>query len=622
MVRQESKPLHRLQPYRGEEIERVSQVGQSYVRHRFGDDRDGRTYRFNRLGYRGPEPDEKARRRIFAFGESHAFGYFVELEQSWSWRFVDLWCAHVGLDRSCVEYLNFADPGASNASIARQVVSQCSVRRPDIALVHFADVRRSEVLLDRRAHRIGPWLLEAAAADSARRAPGDLPATFFELIERGKAYFRHSLGREQDWAAPVADATCLLEALREILLVQSFCRAEGIRLVATLDRMEDLRAMAPQNHPILAPLIAALDDTSLCPFGIWSVDGDGDGDSSERSLAQPRRESGRSAHFLRKAPGHASPRRHGAFAEAIFDFYLHAGDDPPSLEQAPSEAEGDADIVRQFYLELPFNHFESVQAAAQSLRENLLPETYPDLHALLRSGEVRRVIDCGCGAGWLTNSLALHYGVEVVGLDMTARALERAEDVARSLGLGDRVRFVEADLHDARIEPGDFDLLTSLGVLHHTPDPRRAFERIRAWAPRLYIGLYHQPGRMPFLEHFRRLVEEHGEATARAELGRFGVGADREHLQSWFRDQVLHPRETSHTLREIVGWLDEASLELSSTSINRFRPIRRLDTLFRAEEKLEAKSRRAIRRRRFYPGFFTFLALDRRKLGARRHGRP
>lgn len=588
---QEIKLHGRLQPYCGEEMERVSQVGRSHVRHRFGDDDGGRTYRFNRLGFRGPEPDEKARQRIYVFGESHAFGYFVELEQSWPWRFVDLWCAHRGIDRPSVEYLNFADPGASNAGIARQVVSQCSARRPDVALVHFADVRRSEVLLDDRPHRIGPWLLDEAAAKSARRAPGQLPATLFELIERGKAYFRHSLGREQAWEAPVPDATCLLEALREILLVQSFCRAEGIRLVATLDRMEDLRAMAPQEHPVLAPLVAALDETLLCPFGIWSVDEHGGGDS---------------------APGHAGAGRHAAFARAVFDFYLEGESGTPSSEApsgpAVSRSEPAVDIVREFYRQLPFNYFGDAAEAARSLRENPLPEAYPDLHALLRSGEVRRVIDCGCGTGWLSNSLALHYGLEVTALDMTARALERAQEVARRLGVGERIRFIEADLHEAELPEGGFDLLTSLGVLHHAPDPRRAFDRVRAWAPRLYVGLYHQPGRGPFLEHFQGLLHEKGEAAALAELARFGVGPDEEHLRSWFRDQVQHPRETSHTLREIVGWLDAAELELVSTSINRFRPIRRLDALFRAEEKLEARSRRALRRRRFYPGFFTFLA--------------
>ena len=292
------KVLGGLQSYCGEEIARQQYLGQAHARHGFGDD-VGRTYRFNRLGFRGADPDPSATHRVYVFGESHAFGYFVDHEEAWPSRFLDLWREHHRLDDSTVEMLNFADPGASNASIARMVVSQCSARRPDLVLVHFADVRRSEVLLDGRPHRIGPWLLGDQAARAAREAPGDLPATLGELIERGRSYFRHSLGPTERWMSPVPDTTCILEALRDILLVQSFCRAQGLRLVATCDRMEDLRALAPQKHPILAPLVAALDPTTLCNFGIWSMGAPGDDE----------------------AAGHASRDRHARFARAMFDFY-------------------------------------------------------------------------------------------------------------------------------------------------------------------------------------------------------------------------------------------------------------------------------------------------------------
>ena len=42
-------------------------------------------------------------------------------------------------------------------------------------------------------------------------------------------------------------------------------------------------------------------------------------------------------------------------------------------------------------------------------------------------------------------------------------------------------------------------------------------------------------------------------------------------LLSWFRDQVLHPHETQHTLEEMVPVIMDAGMKLVSTSINRFR---------------------------------------------------
>ena len=292
-----------LLPYQGEELERLRQLGRSHVCRTFGADHGGRTYRFNRLGYRGDEVDATASHRVFVFGESHAFGYFVEEEEAWPAHFVRRWCDHHRLPSQRVNVLNFADPGSSNASIARMVVSQCSTLRPDLVLVHFADIRRSEVLLDGRPHRIGPWLLDDTSAEAAAKAPAHLPETLNELIARGTAYFRHSLGPSGPGQWQGIDPTCLLEALREILLVQSFCRAAGIPLVATCEHMEELRKLRPEDDPVLAPLVQALDADVLASFDIWSV-------------------GRRTARTSERASGHAAPRRHRTFAKALFDFYL------------------------------------------------------------------------------------------------------------------------------------------------------------------------------------------------------------------------------------------------------------------------------------------------------------
>ena len=89
-----------------------------------------------------------------------------------------------------------------------------------------------------------------------------------------------------------------------------------------------------------------------------------------------------------------------------------------------------------------------------------------------------------------------------------------------------------------------------------------------------------------------------------------GVHAgDKTMLKSWFRDQVLHPHETQHTLREVCGWLAEHGLSLSSTSINRFEPIENVDSLFALEQTFGERSRQAnLTEGRYYPGFFTVLA--------------
>lgn len=269
-------------------------------------------------------------------------------------------------------------------------------------------------------------------------------------------------------------------------------------------------------------------------------------------------------------------------------------------------------VVRDFYEGMPFNYYSSAATAAARLRRNPLPSACPDLHALLSSGQVGSLLDFGCGAGWLANTVACHYGVPATGVDFTGRAIARARSVSRRLKTSDIASFVVGDLFEFEGQPAD--LVTCVGVLHHTRCAREGFERIQRFvAPRkyLYLGLYHLHGRKPFLELFHDLVSREGEDAAfrrYTELDSSRLG-DRVHQKSWFRDQVLHPHESTHTLGEVAGWLAAAGFELQCTSLNRFQPFERIEDVLDAEKGYEEISRRAnLVEGRYFPGFFTVLA--------------
>lgn len=91
----------------------------------------------------------------------------------------------------------------------------------------------------------------------------------------------------------------------------------------------------------------------------------------------------------------------------------------------------------------------------------------------LRALKGKRILDAGCGSGRFME-IALRYGAMVIGVD-----LSYAIDVAREqLGSTPRAHFVQADLTRLPFAPGTFDLIYSLGVLHHTPDAARAFAHL------------------------------------------------------------------------------------------------------------------------------------------------
>jgi SAM-dependent methyltransferase len=99
-----------------------------------------------------------------------------------------------------------------------------------------------------------------------------------------------------------------------------------------------------------------------------------------------------------------------------------------------------------------------------------------------------RVLDAGCGGGRYT-VLAAQHGARVVGVDLS----DAVEKAAALCAGRPEVDIVQADLLALPVAERAFDLVFSIGVLHHSPDPRRAFAEVAAGVRpggRLAVWLY------------------------------------------------------------------------------------------------------------------------------------
>jgi SAM-dependent methyltransferase len=85
------------------------------------------------------------------------------------------------------------------------------------------------------------------------------------------------------------------------------------------------------------------------------------------------------------------------------------------------------------------------------------------------------VLDAGCGGGRYAR-LVGRCGATVVGVDLS-EAVEKAAALCNELP---GVTIARADLLDLPLAEGVFDFAFSIGVLHHSPDPRRAFAQVAA----------------------------------------------------------------------------------------------------------------------------------------------
>lgn len=264
--------------------------------------------------------------------------------------------------------------------------------------------------------------------------------------------------------------------------------------------------------------------------------------------------------------------------------------------------------VLAFYRELPFNQRESVESAIANVKSHDPVRTYPPLKGLVGR---QSVLEIGSGVGWFSNGLAYHHRSKCHGIDLNPVAVQRAQDVANRLKIS--AQFKVANLFEFS-PPHRFPLAVSLGVLHHTADCHAAIRRICGEfltdTGKLLLGLYHLHGRKPFLEHFQHLQQQgSSEDALLTEYGRLHqISGDVTHLQSWFRDQVLHPHETQHTYQEIRVLLESLGFRIVATSINRFQPIESHTDIETQEVLCAEISQQAICEGRYYPGFFVVMA--------------
>ena len=90
-----------------------------------------------------------------------------------------------------------------------------------------------------------------------------------------------------------------------------------------------------------------------------------------------------------------------------------------------------------------------------------------------------RVLDIGCGAGFLTNALATE-GHQVTGIDASPTSLT----VAGSHDHTGTVRYVTGDALSLPFEDGAFDVVCAMDFLEHVDDPARVVaEAARVLAP-------------------------------------------------------------------------------------------------------------------------------------------
>lgn len=209
----------------------------------------------------------------------------------------------------------------------------------------------------------------------------------------------------------------------------------------------------------------------------------------------------------------------------------------------------------------------------------LLRALFP--HLVLDAGpdwSAPEVLIAGCGTGresvWTANQIA---GARVLAVDLSLASLAYAQRQTRRLGIA-AVDYAQADLMELGGLNRRFDIIQSVGVLHHLADPLagwRVLTSLLRPGGLMKIGLYSERARDTVVA-VRDHIARHGYGSTADEIRRFrqdilalpaedpirAIAASPDfHNISACRDLVFHVQEHRLTLPRIADWITELGLE-------------------------------------------------------------
>ena len=225
--------------------------------------------------------------------------------------------------------------------------------------------------------------------------------------------------------------------------------------------------------------------------------------------------------------------------------------------------------VVNFYNIKPFPNYRKEDNKASILskgNKNYLAKKFKEY-----AGFNKKILEIGCGTGQLSIFFSIGTNNEIVALDPTLESLKLASKFTNDNNIKN-VKFINADIFDDVLTDNYFDFVWTNGVLHHTKNPKKAFEiSVKSLRNEGYIlvGLYNKIGRFRtkirkyLYKIFGRKIVLLFDPVLR------NIKSDEpDQIDAWIRDQYQHPVESIHTIDEVLKWFDENNIDFISSIPN------------------------------------------------------
>ena len=218
--------------------------------------------------------------------------------------------------------------------------------------------------------------------------------------------------------------------------------------------------------------------------------------------------------------------------------------------------------VIDFYNEAPFPNYEDnddKSSISYKGDRNYIAEKFKKF-----IGFNKNVLEVGCGTGQLSLYFSIGTNNRVFALDPTLESIKLGLEFSKKNKI-ENIKFVNADIFDDVFKDESFDFIWTNGVLHHTKNPRLAFDIVSKYLKKdgyILVGLYNKYGRVRTI--FRRfLYKLFGKSVVMLldPILRNIKKNNKAQVKSWIRDQYEHPVESLHTLDEVLVWFNSNNIE-------------------------------------------------------------
>jgi tetratricopeptide (TPR) repeat protein/SAM-dependent methyltransferase len=240
-------------------------------------------------------------------------------------------------------------------------------------------------------------------------------------------------------------------------------------------------------------------------------------------------------------------------------------------------------LVQKQYEENPYPRWVRPAPATPDTIGNFLSNKFPFARFERPAGRtLQDILIAGCGTGQRSIAMAQKFGApQMLAVDLSLASLGYARRKSEELGL--KIAYAQADLLELGATDSlggrQFDLIESLGVLHHLADPWAGWLALLSLLRPggfMLLGLYSEMARRPVLAA-RARVAKRGFGDGAQDIRRFRqeliqCGDPRAYASvlesedffslSACRDLLFHVQEQRMTLAEIAGFIKRHNLRL------------------------------------------------------------